>query len=289
MATEASTGSLATSSSYAGAALPPRLRLLGHLLLEEGLVTAAQLREALRTQKELRPRRPLGWILVSQKVLTEADLNSVLVKCTRREPLDDAVVETDLPADDVLEIARRRQRETDAGLARLINRAYAWRHRVVPIARVDGRLTLAMTTPSDIAVIEELLWSTGCRVEIVGSSEAAFDLAFQRVYGERAATELPPDRTDPPRATEVSSGEREAGTRALMELQAAYEELCRAYEAKARALRALVARHETMTRAREGMAESLEGILRCLRPLPALGSSGYCESPSAGSSLTTSE
>lgn len=288
MAFEASTRSSATSS-YPGAALPPRHRLLGHLLLEEGLVTPAQLREALRAQKELRPRRPLGRILVSQKILTEENLDSVLVKCTRRPPLDDAVVESDLPGEDAREVERRRRGERDRGLARVINRAYARKHGVVPIAQADGRLTLAMANPTDVAVIEELRWSIGCRIEIVGTSETAFERAFQRVYGDSVATELLPGQTEPPRATDGSSGEREADTRALMELRAAYEELCRVHEVNASALRELVARHEAMVRDRERVAEVLEGVLRRLRPLPALGSSGYCGSVSIRSSWMVSK
>jgi uncharacterized protein YqiB (DUF1249 family) len=77
----------------------------------------------------------------------------------------------------------------DPALARVIERDYAWRHRLVPIGRAGDRLTVAMDDPGDRWVIEDLGRTTGCRIEVVTATSAALRRAFTRLYRDRTVAE----------------------------------------------------------------------------------------------------
>ena len=61
---------------------------------------------------------------------------------------------------------------TDRRLAHLINKNYAKKRLVIPLAQRDGAITLAMADPTDTVVIEELRSSTGFVIEVVTSTYA---------------------------------------------------------------------------------------------------------------------
>jgi hypothetical protein len=202
-------------------AQPGARRLLGEILLDEGLVTRSQLAAALRAQAD-RPHSPIGELLVEQGAIRPEQLDAVLDK----HRLGDLLVAMGLITREQLESALWRQRVTgrrlaevllqlryvtedrlrqafarhfgirlveldgtalDPGLARLIERDYAWRHRLVPVGRTDDRLTVAMDDPGDRWVVEDLGRVTGCRIEVVTAPSSALRRAFGRIYGDRPA------------------------------------------------------------------------------------------------------
>jgi len=77
-------------------------------------------------------------------------------------------------------------------LARLVNRPYAIRHRLVPVARVGQTLTVAMDDPSNLEASEELTRSSGCVVQVVTSSHASIQNAIARLY-DPVVEEFDPD------------------------------------------------------------------------------------------------
>jgi hypothetical protein len=194
---------------------------LGELLVEEGLLTEAQLRDALRAQKQLKAPPLLGQILVDQRMLTQAQLDSALERYHKKYRLGDILVKSKAITEEQLQTALQHQARTgfrlgyvllqlnflteeqlkralarqlnvpfvdldayiiDPRLSSLINRRYATQHRVAPIAKSETCLTLAMDDPTDLMVLDQLRASTGMKIDVVTSTRAAFNRALARAY-----------------------------------------------------------------------------------------------------------
>src|SRR5262245_55367262 len=199
---------------------PGPRRLLGEILVGEGLITGDQLEAALRLQAEYRPQTAIGELLVEQGAISRDQLEAVLDKhrlgnlldtgrVSRSEQLESALFRQRATGRRLVEVLLNLRYVTeeqlrkalarhfgirlveldgmvlDRELARLIERDYAWRHRLVPIGRAGDRLTVAMDDPGDRWVIEDLARLTGCRIDVVTASSRALRDAFARVYGDR--------------------------------------------------------------------------------------------------------
>ena len=256
------------TTPHSGRMISSRKRLLGDLLIKEGLITKAQLQEALRLQKELETYQPIGQILVNQQVLTQKQVNFILEKYHKKYRLGDLLVEIEAITEDQLEIALDHQRKTDLrlgevllqlnllterelvqalcaqlnvtfidldgcvidpSLSGLIYESYARHHRLIPIA-IEKRLTLAMDDPADLEVIDELRASTGCRIDVVTSTRAAFDRAFSRLYGDSRGPGSEHQLQELREAQERLRREHDATTRALADLRVAHEVLLQEQE-----------------------------------------------------------
>lgn len=197
--------------------------LLGELLVKESLITHLQLREALRVQKELESYKPIGQILVELKAITTSQLNFVLKTYRKRPRIGDILIKTGAIVDEQLALALEKQKTTglrlgetllqlnyiteeqmrhalclqynipfvdlnqyaaEHTLSRLINKNYAKKRLVVPMAHHNGVITLAMADPTNTEVIEELQSSTGFAIDVVTSTYSAIQRAFARVYEE---------------------------------------------------------------------------------------------------------
>ena len=66
----------------------------------------------------------------------------------------------------------------DPALGRIINRSYAKRHSLLPIARVSQSLTICMDDPTNHAAVEELRASTGRSITVVTATHDAIVRAF---------------------------------------------------------------------------------------------------------------
>jgi hypothetical protein len=243
---------------------PVRGRLLGELLLAEGLVTETQLDAALRAQAARADGTPIGQILVEQGALTPAALDVVLARYHKKYRLGDLLVGTNVITETQLQLAIDHHRRTglrlgdalvqldflteeelkhalctqlgmdfvdldrlvvDATLAVVIPKTYAQHHRLAPVAKTDGVLTVALADPTDWWLGEELQASTGCRVHLVTSTDAAFQRAFARVYGEEPAVGLARQHQRLEQAHALLSRELDAAVRALNELRQAQDGL----------------------------------------------------------------
>jgi hypothetical protein len=185
---------------------------LGDLLRKEGLVTDAQLEEAVRVQASLQSYKPLGQILVDQGAITRRQLNHVLELYQKRPRLGDILLRSRAITQAQLDAALERHRQTgeplgeallqlrilteeamrqalcmrlnipyvdldkcvvDRSLGGIITKAYARRNSIVPIAKIGTTLTLAMDDPSDVRVIEEVQSYTGCAVSVASQATSA--------------------------------------------------------------------------------------------------------------------
>ena len=200
---------------------------LGEMLVREGLITEAQLTDALKEQQSRSTYVPLGHILVEQKLVTRRQLNLLLENTEKRPRIGELLVRSGAVTPAQLAHALERQRsmhlplgqvlirlgyvsdETmrlalalqlnipfvdldqmniDRALTRLINRSYARRHSLVPVACVGQTLTVCMDDPTDQQAVEELSRSTGLLVTVLTSSHDAITHAFQRLYGDTQET-----------------------------------------------------------------------------------------------------
>src|SRR5262245_24632741 len=95
---------------------------LGELLLAEGLVTSAQLEEALRVQTTPDRYAPLGHILIAQKIITRDQLLAVLERHRRSSKLGDILLKSREISRTQLEAALEEQRRTQQPLGEVLLR-----------------------------------------------------------------------------------------------------------------------------------------------------------------------
>ena len=128
---------------------------LGDLLIEMGKLTAEQLDEALARHKETAdagdasPRKRLGEVLVDLEYITEKDL----VECLGRQ--------LGLPH------VWLRKGLIDPKVVPLIPKDKADLYQVIAMFRIGDDLTVAMSDPQSLFVIDQLTAITGCRVQPV--------------------------------------------------------------------------------------------------------------------------
>ena len=194
---------------------------LGDLLVSEGLATPADIQKALRLQAQSKTYTLLGHILVDQKVITRAQLLSVLDRHRRRSKFGDLLVKSKAITSSQLEVAlteQRRGKQTlgevvvrlrfvteeqmrralcqqlhinffdldsivlDRDLRTLINPRFARKRLVVPIARVGQTLVVAMDDPTRTPVIDDLKASIGLDIEVITSTTASIRRALEHMY-----------------------------------------------------------------------------------------------------------
>jgi serine/threonine protein kinase len=318
----------------------PRRRLLGELLVTEGRISPIQLEQALRLQAERGPETPLGQILLEQEAITRLQLREVLNRYHKKYRLGDLLVETNTITEEQLRVALDEQAATglrlgevlfklgyvsdqalrealckqlsisflaldaaaiDRRLADLIPKDYARERRVVPIARSDGRLTVAMDDPTDVDVVDELRRQTACDIEVVTSTYAAFWQAFFRLYesghdgpgdalaepaaptggrpaGPAEGDDAPvPDPSSPdvhaperPVAGEASRERDPLPDRRLAEVEARYAALLREHELAVDALREQRELCQRLLQEKQEVAACLERVIGRPRTPPTL-------------------
>ncbi len=235
---------------------------LGEALIREGFITQTQLSDALHEQQRRSSYVPLGSILVEQKLVTRRQLNALLERVDNRPRLGELLVKGGAITSAQLAHALDRQRSMhlplgevlirlgyltdeamrlslavqlnipyvdldqvniDRSLTRLMNRSYAKRHSMVPVAYVGQTLTVCMDDPTDREAVEELGRSTGLLITVLTSSHDAIKHAFARLYGEAQgmsggpeALELITDEEDTSVANRYADDVREARADALV-------------------------------------------------------------------------
>jgi type IV pilus assembly protein PilB len=135
-----------------------RERLLGQVLVEEGLINEEQLARALAAQRTTLSH--LGAVLVSQGAVAEDDLTLVLS------------MHLGTPVADL------KHAEVDAEVARLVPEEFARHNLVLPVRRVNGHLEVAMGDPSNVHLLNDLRLITGLPVvpHIAGPSDILANL-----------------------------------------------------------------------------------------------------------------
>ena len=113
---------------------------LGDILIQEGLLTEDQCKQALAEQKSSGHR--LGYVLVSKGLVEENAITKVLARQYR------------MPAVDLSKF------RVDERIIKLIPADLAIKHNVLPLKREGRTLTVAMADPTNLGLIEDLKFIT---------------------------------------------------------------------------------------------------------------------------------
>ena len=137
---------------------------LGDLFVREELITADQLVKALAEGKKEGHR--LGFALVKMGFVAEEELTRMLSKQYR------------VPAVDLEKVI-----SIEPKLIKLISSEVALKHLVLPLRKMGGRLTVAMTNPTDMTAIDDLRFITKLNIEPVIVGEYTLRKHLEKYYG----------------------------------------------------------------------------------------------------------
>ncbi len=139
-----------------------RRKLLGSILRSRGVVTDEQLEEALKLQRETGVRT--GDALLTLNYCTPEDIAEALSEQFGRQVVDPRALE--IPEDALAAVPKAMARE----------------HHLIPIAREDGRLTVAVADPLDLYALDHLRFATNCEVDYVIAASDAIEEAIAQKY-----------------------------------------------------------------------------------------------------------
>ena len=137
---------------------------LGDLLVREGLITREQLQGALTEQRNTGMR--LGYTLVKLGIIEETEITKMLARQYR------------MPAVDLARF------EVDPRIVKLVPSEVAVRHTVLPLKREGRTLTVAMSDPTNMTVVDDLKFITRYDIFPVIAGEYTLRTAIERYYEE---------------------------------------------------------------------------------------------------------
>ncbi|HOO55798.1 MAG TPA: ATPase, T2SS/T4P/T4SS family [bacterium] len=141
---------------------------IGELLIENGLITEDQLREALEIQRN--SSELIGKIMNNLGFVTETDILKMLA------------VQLGVPFVDLARI------KIVPAIAKSLPPHVAQRHKVIPISKDKRKIVLAMANPLNVFAIDEVKLSTGLEVVPVLADEESLLLAVHANYGVDEST-----------------------------------------------------------------------------------------------------
>ena len=139
---------------------------LGDLLVQNGVISALQLAEALNAQKAYGGR--LGTNLIELGYISEQALAKFLS------------AQLKLPSASAAELD-----EIPASALSLVPNDLAEKYRIVPIALNGRRLSLAMADPTDLRAVDEVAFRTGCTIQPMVVPDVLLSYALEKHYGVR--------------------------------------------------------------------------------------------------------
>jgi type IV pilus assembly protein PilB len=184
-----SLGNLTRSDSAGGQphySAAPRRQMLGHMLVDAGLITEDQLKEALAEQSQTGER--LGRILMDRGYVSKQTLGQMLE------------VQRGVPYVNLSTYA------IDEALVRALPEWVVVQHKVLPLARVRREIHLAMLDPTDVLAIDTVARHLNGRVRPFLTTERDFDWAVTKFFevgrrvGEHLAEVAPEDKAAEPSA-----------------------------------------------------------------------------------------
>ncbi|MBN2054316.1 Flp pilus assembly complex ATPase component TadA [bacterium] len=137
-------------------------RPLGQLLIEAGYCSEEQLRLALREQKKT--GELLGDIMIRLGFAGEEQVSRTLARQSG------------------VTFVKLRDRVLPGDLVSLVPEDVARRYKIIPVARDDAQLTVAMTDFLDIKAIDRLTRLTGLTINTIAATETDISAAIERLY-----------------------------------------------------------------------------------------------------------
>ncbi len=142
---------------------------LGETLVEEGIITAAQLAQV--QTEERRSGQRLHKIIVRMGLIDEEDLVTLISE------------KLDVPR---IELANYL---IDPKIVELVPEALARKYEVMPVFKIGSRLTCAMADPWNVFVLDELRMKTHFVIEPAVATEAEVKKALDEHYGAKGSME----------------------------------------------------------------------------------------------------
>ncbi|MDC4223494.1 MAG: type II secretion system ATPase GspE [Candidatus Manganitrophus sp.] len=144
-------------------------KMLGEMLIAEGLLSNEQLKRALAEQKTHGGR--IGVVLKSLGLVTEDDIIKVLGKQMGIQYVDlsGIIVEPEI--------------------IQIVPEMVARRHQIIPLYKKGSILTLAMADPLNVFAIDDVKRTAGCEIEPVMSKESDVMKAIDRYYSGAGSLE----------------------------------------------------------------------------------------------------
>ncbi len=143
----------------------PRIRL-GDILIKKGLITEAQLQDALEAQKT--EKGHVGEILLKKGIINEEALAAALG--------------TQLFIPYASRASGLLSPQRDQGLEKLVPYEYAKEHFALPLSRNLNSLTCAIINPFDLIMIDNIKKMTGCEINFVIATKTDLVKAIQDFY-----------------------------------------------------------------------------------------------------------
>jgi type IV pilus assembly protein PilB len=225
--------------------MPPEKYLrLGELLIKEGLINASQLEKAIATQRQEGIR--LGEALIKLGFIREEQMVAVLGK------------QLNIPyfslGTGMLKPA------ADQGLPNLISQDFALKNSVLPLSRTLRSLTVAMSDPLDLILIDNLKKLTGCEINPVIATKSDINKTIEEFYGKSKLLETAVEES-----YSISSGETTIADAELIDEELSLDKLiARAEEAPVVKLVDLIIRQAINERASDIHLEPFKEKI-CLR------------------------
>lgn len=138
--------------------------LSGENFLEDGLVTAEQLRVAQEKFREMGGKEPIARILVNMGYLSDRDRVKALGKMWGIPYVD---LSERMPSQEALETLTPQQ---------------AKKYRALPLVIHQGKLLVSLANPLDVFVLDELRMISGYEIEALISVEEDIDAALLQYY-----------------------------------------------------------------------------------------------------------
>jgi len=142
-----------------------RRPLIGQLLLDAQVITAAQLEEAIAEQTE-NTSRHLGDILIEKGYADEEAIAQVLAAQCQTE------------------FCRLGEQPVDSEAVALVNERLAQQHTCIAIRANGGTLVLAMANPMNLLAIEDIERATSRKVEVMVATPSDIKEAIAKFYWE---------------------------------------------------------------------------------------------------------
>ncbi len=134
---------------------------LGQLLLERGVVTAEQIEKALTEQKDKGHRKLLGELLVEMDYCTENQIASALAQAYG------------------VPYAQVSPKICDPKVLDILPREFLEEYILLPLFKVHDVLTVAVSEPTNVFLIDEIERISGCKVQIVCSTSKDIKATLQ--------------------------------------------------------------------------------------------------------------
>ncbi len=136
-------------------------RKVGEILVDSGIISAAQLANLLDQQRDCAPRQLIGELVVEQGLCTADQLVEALARAH------------DIP------YAKLEPGLVDENVTRILPAKFVRSHNVMPLFYVDGVLTVAVSEPTNLYLIEEISNQINSPVQVVAASAPDIEAIIQ--------------------------------------------------------------------------------------------------------------